>query len=451
MAPPGIQMTQINLHHSKSVSAILARNMAVMHTIVKGLNAIFLPQLSSKDLTVIKIRVKLAEEEDMEVLIGSVYMLYDSMDDPPPKEVKALIAYAEAGRLELLLSCDANSHHVEWKSANINPRGESLHSFLEGTGLTILNRRNEPTFLDSRRQEVIDITVSRFVTQKTNWEGFRADLKAQFVEAPTSFRTKNNLENAADFLKNAIANVYELNCSLKPRSPVTKIHWWNKELEKLRFEKETRRKFSKAKRTRLAARWEAFRSSQREYSKEIKKAKYKSWKHFCGSIESAPEAFRLHRILSLDHRPQLGCLKLPTENVTEEASDTLKHLMEIHFPGFDKNIQPRRPKPRAWSGTRVVFIPGPGRNGYISSKDFRPISLTSFVFKTLERLIDGFLKNGPLLTYPLASSQYAYKEGRSKYCFAPPCERGREAIGGKRICPGRLPGLRELLIASHMM
>ncbi|XP_020285272.1 uncharacterized protein LOC109855434 [Pseudomyrmex gracilis] len=274
---------------------------------------------------------------------------------------------------------------------------------------------NEPSGSDYRQirltfQQLPQISWVRN-PQKTNWEGFRADLQAQLVEPPTSFRTKNNLENAADFLKNAIANAYKLNCPPKPRSPVTKIHWWNKELEKLRLE--TRRKFSKAKRTRLAAHWEAFRSSQREYSKEIKKAKHKSWKHFCECIESTPEASRLHRILSLDHRLHLGCLKLPTRNVTEEASDTLKHLMEVHFSDFDNNIQPRRPKPRAWSGTRVIFIPKPGRNGYISTKDFRPISLTSFVLKTLERLIDGFFKNGPLLTHPLASSQYAYREGRS--------------------------------------
>ncbi|XP_020296936.1 uncharacterized protein LOC109861623 [Pseudomyrmex gracilis] len=287
MAPPGIQMTQINLHHSKSASAILARSMPVMHTSIALIQEPWI--FSSEDLTVIKVRVKLAEEKDIEILIGSVYMPYDSMDDPPPKEVKALVAYAKAGRLELLLGCDANSHHVaglvnDWRVSD------------------------EPSGSDHRQirltlQQLPQISWVRN-PRKTNWEGFRTDLKAQLVEAPTSFRTKNNLENAADFLKNAIANAYELNCPPKPRSSVTKIDWWNKELEKLRLE--TRRKFSKAKRTRLAAHWEAFRSSQREYSKEIKKAKHKSWKHFCENIESAPEASRLHRILSLDHRPQLS-------------------------------------------------------------------------------------------------------------------------------------------------
>ncbi|XP_020298815.1 uncharacterized protein LOC109863049 [Pseudomyrmex gracilis] len=301
-----------------------------------------------------------------------------------------------------------------------------MHGFLVGTGLTILNRRNEPTFLDSRRQEVIDITVC---TKKV--AGLVNDWRVSDEPSGSDHR--------------------QIRLTLQQ---LPQISWWNKELENLRLK--TRRKFSKAKRTRLAAHWEAFRSSQREYSKEIKKAKYKSWKHFCESIESAPEASRLHRILCFDYRPQLGCLKLPTGNVTEEASDTLKYLMEIHFPGFDNNIQPRRPKPRvykprewrlaaevvhlkgvewaiktfnpykapgpdgiypvllqkglgvlvgpltkifkasialrhvpkAYNGTRVVFIPKPGRNGYISAKDFRPISLPFFVLKTEGRSTD---------------------------------------------------------------
>jgi len=38
-------------------------------------------------------------------------------------------------------------------------RGESFHDFIMETGLTILNRGSEHTFMDCRRQEVIDITV----------------------------------------------------------------------------------------------------------------------------------------------------------------------------------------------------------------------------------------------------------------------------------------------------
>ena len=40
--------------------------------------------------------------------------------------------------------------------------------------------------------------------------------------------------------------------------------------------------------------------------------------------------------------------------------------------------------PKAWRGTRVILIPKAGMNGWTSPKDFRPISLNSFVLKTVE-------------------------------------------------------------------
>ena len=47
----------------------------------------------------------------------------------------------------------------------------------------------------------------------------------------------------------------------------------------------------------------------------------------------------------------------------------------------------------AWQGARVVFLPKPGKSGYTSSKDFRPISLTSFLFKTSERLVERYVRD----------------------------------------------------------
>jgi hypothetical protein len=40
--------------------------------------------------------------------------------------------------------------------------------------------------------------------------------------------------------------------------------------------------------------------------------------------------------------------------------------------------------PTSWRQVKVVFIPKPGRNSYCGPKDFRPISLTSFLLKTLK-------------------------------------------------------------------
>jgi hypothetical protein len=44
--------------------------------------------------------------------------------------------------------------------------------------------------------------------------------------------------------------------------------------------------------------------------------------------------------------------------------------------------------PAMWHQVKVVFIPKPSRDSYGWPKEYRPISLTSFLPKTMERLID---------------------------------------------------------------
>jgi hypothetical protein len=65
--------------------------------------------------------------------------------------------------------------------------------------------------------------------------------------------------------------------------------------------------------------------------------------------------------------------------------------------------------PTAWRQVEVVFIPKPGRNSYCGPKDFRPISLTSFLLKTLERLVDRFLRDEILVFRPFHPNQHSYQ------------------------------------------
>jgi hypothetical protein len=69
--------------------------------------------------------------------------------------------------------------------------------------------------------------------------------------------------------------------------------------------------------------------------------------------------------------------------------------------------------PIAWRQVKVVFIPKPGRNTHSRPKDYRPISLTSFLLKTLERLVDTYLRDGALVHSPLHPHQHAYQAGKS--------------------------------------
>ena len=69
--------------------------------------------------------------------------------------------------------------------------------------------------------------------------------------------------------------------------------------------------------------------------------------------------------------------------------------------------------PESWRRVKVVFIPKPGKASYCLAKSFRPISLTSFFLKSLERLVDRHFRDNSLKTFPLHARQHAYQRGKS--------------------------------------
>ena len=66
----------------------------------------------------------------------------------------------------------------------------------------------------------------------------------------------------------------------------------------------------------------------------------------------------------------------------------------------------------SWRHTRVVFIPKPGKP-LTQVKSLRPISLMSFILKTLEKLLDRHIRGGVLVEKPLHQNQFAYTAGMS--------------------------------------
>jgi hypothetical protein len=58
-------------------------------------------------------------------------------------------------------------------------------------------------------------------------------------------------------------------------------------------------------------------------------------------------------------------------------------------------------------------VPKPGRTSYVQAKSFHLISLTSFLLKTMERLVDRYTRDGVLVEHPLHSHQQAHQTGRS--------------------------------------
>jgi hypothetical protein len=69
--------------------------------------------------------------------------------------------------------------------------------------------------------------------------------------------------------------------------------------------------------------------------------------------------------------------------------------------------------PAKWREVTVIFIPKPGKSDYTDKRAFRPISLMSVLFKTLERLVLWHIEETNLTNRPMHESQYGFCKGKS--------------------------------------
>ena len=193
MAHPSLPITQINLHHSKGDTDLLQKGLAAMHTglslvqqswtvngtfkglgellcfsdaestrlraciVAKGINVVPQWKLCTGDLVVITTEMDGVER----VEIGSAYFpnSYGHNINVLPTEVVRLVDHCKTLGIPLLIGCDANAHHQLWSSTDTNQRGQRLVEYLLTTELEILNIGNTPTFRNSVREKVLDITL----------------------------------------------------------------------------------------------------------------------------------------------------------------------------------------------------------------------------------------------------------------------------------------------------
>ena len=67
--------------------------------------------------------------------------------------------------------------------------------------------------------------------------------------------------------------------------------------------------------------------------------------------------------------------------------------------------------PLAWRLTNVVFIPKPGKDTYLSAKSYRPICLSDYFLKGLERLIVWRVEKC-LVEFPIHPRQHGFQKGK---------------------------------------
>lgn len=67
--------------------------------------------------------------------------------------------------------------------------------------------------------------------------------------------------------------------------------------------------------------------------------------------------------------------------------------------------------PSNWRLVRVIFIPKPGKRDKTNPKSFRPISLSSVLLKTMEKVLKKYVNSTYMQAYSLSKYQYANQSG----------------------------------------
>ncbi|XP_065359422.1 uncharacterized protein LOC135953441 [Calliphora vicina] len=281
---------------------------------------------------------------------------------------------------------------------------------------------------------------------------------------------RNDIEIAVNNLTNAFDRAISDSCRPSICRGRKKPPWWTSEIANTR--RECRKLFNEAKRL---GNWSVYKSSVNKFKNLVRNAKRKSWRSFCSGVEGSSETSRLRRILSSSAAVP-SYIQKSSDSWTTSGKETLEVLMDAHFPGsvplsegntaisytgpfevtilineerlkwalrsFDPYKSPgpdgiipadlQRNEdliipwltriysaclawsyiPESWTRCTVAFIPKGGKASHTRPKDFRPISLSSFLLKTMERLIDLHLRSS-INPNRLSMSQHAYMKGRS--------------------------------------
>ncbi len=305
---------------------------------------------------------------------------------------------------------------------------------------------------------------------KTNWEVFTKELSKLPAE---EILDAEDMDGMADMLEDHIDYVLDVLAPKKIRRINSQNVWWNDSLSKLR--RELRNVLEKSKTDHsLIDKYHSLKKDYAFEIRKAKRESWRSFCSKAESVKDISKIVQIldnppRRMMSLmkadgkildpgDSAKQLiathypdgvigGCLQ-DEEPVNDDDRDftgicqyissqkvkmAFKSFGDNKAPGPDeyppivlKNLDDKHllavemiyklslasgRVPRRWKQMRVVFIPKVGKADYASPKAYRPITLSNFLLKGLERLIQWYIKEY-VIPRPLYR-QHAYTQGRS--------------------------------------
>lgn len=232
--------------------------------------------------------------------------------------------------------------------------------------MDLCNKGDQPTFVTKVRQEVLDLTMCSPVLstniknwhvsddeslsdhkhivfeyiagalikiafknpRNTNWERYASKVQFENISSDNVIESTEQLDRIAENITEKILQAYDASCPVKEELTSRDVPWWNKTLNNLR--KKSRQLFNHAK---VSGQWDQYKKVLTMYNKEIRKSKRRTWRSYCENMEKTPDVAKLQKVLSKDHSNGLGTVRKTNGKFTVDTQETLKIMMETHFPG----------------------------------------------------------------------------------------------------------------------
>ena len=313
--------------------------------------------------------------------------------------------------------------------------------------------------------------------RKTNWARYKDEIKTWKPSLKDLLVTEEEIESETTRLETALREAYHSACPLREIKPGKGQPWWTKELTKQRKRtrralrvalnkgdeeswnayRDERNKFKSECRREHRNSWRAFCENIEKHPDAARMVKTLAKVKACnlGSIRKGdqlitnpedilkemlkthfPECVTITEEGDRDYQASRGEVSKETLVTEEQLIWSIRSFQPYKAAGpdeiFPKLLQSASQYiikdlttlynscinmkyiPRKWRETKAIFIPKPGKPSYQEAKAYRCISLSSFLLKTLEKIIDRTIRlqierHGSALHH----NQHAYTEGKS--------------------------------------
>lgn len=370
----GTTFCSSNLMNKQARSAIWIKK-----EIVQDLECLLIEQFSNRNMTTVEIKLKNDKGSQKKILLCSVYL--PSLDDdkhyinnPIDSQIEDVVDHCGKSNVECILAGDFNAHSIAWGSDNDDVRGKNILEFLTLSNLRLLNCGSAPTFLSGLNGSIIDLTLSspllsrsitkwkvderdslsdhraiyfeitscrptessQHVKKKTDWIKYKSLVEKDLENFRMNLDNINDFDQTAKNFSDILREAFNKCCVSKKFKGNFHTSWYSNQLNSLR--KEVRAKLKKAldaKNRRLTSSiilLEEYRKVRNDYNKKCSKAKSESWKKKMSEMDDIKDISRLQKILESDNSANLGTLLKPDGIYTQDKDETIRHLMETHFP-----------------------------------------------------------------------------------------------------------------------